>query len=199
MDPLLDEKIILTLNRITTEFFKENLYLSADKEAYGPSRNAGLCYESCSRIGFSGDINGYLYFCLDGYTKLKLLPRIAQQFQIDAGLRGMADSIVLEFSNQLASNIVFELQDGGFNVDLEPPENLNHQLVRVDGSVYRQYIMIFFLRDRRERRYYGRLYLILTVRKFPEAGAAGEGTGAGDAESGDEDVADEFAGSSDAT
>ncbi len=197
MDPLLDEKIILTLNRITTEFFKENLYISADKEAYGPSRNEGLCYESCSRIGFSGDINGYLYFCLDGYTKLKLLPRIAERFQIDAGLRGMADSIVLEFSNQLASNIVFELQDGGFNVDLEPPENLNHQLVRVDGRTYRQYIMIFFLRDRRERRYYGRLYLVLTVRKFTGAVPAEDDTSGAE----DEDAADdhEAAGAEDVT
>lgn len=166
MDPLLDEKIILTLNRVCTEFFKENLYLSADKEAYGPSKNEGLCYESCSRIGFEGDVNGQIYFCMDGYTKLKLLPRIAERYQIDPNLKGMADSVILEFSNQMASNIVFELQDGGFSVDLTPPESLNHRLIPIDANLYRQYIIIFFLRDRRERSYLGRVYLVLTMQKF---------------------------------
>ena len=169
MDPLLDEKIILTLNRVCTDFFKENLYLSADKEAYGPSKNEGLCYESCSRIGFAGDIHGQIYFCMDGYTRLKLLPRIAEHYQIDPNLKGMADSVILEFSNQMASNIVFELQDGGFNVDLLPPETLSHKLIPIDPNLYRQYILIFFLRDRRERKYLGRVYLILTMQKFVPA------------------------------
>jgi CheY-specific phosphatase CheX len=166
MDPLLDEKIVLTLSRVCTEFFKENLYLSADKEAYGPSRNEGLCYESCSQIGFKGDVNGRLYFCMDGYTKLKLLPRIAERYGINAGLKGMAESVLLEFSNQLASNVVEELRDGGFDVELEPPENLSHKLVPIDLARYRQYILIFFMRDRRERSYKGRVYLILTMQKF---------------------------------
>lgn len=166
MDPLLDEKIVLTLNRVCSDFFKENLYLSADKEAYGPSKNEGLCYESCSRIGFAGDVNGQIYFCMDGYTKLKLLPRIAERYQIDPNLKGMADSVILEFSNQMASNIVFELQDGGFNVELLAPESLNHKLIAIDPRTYRQYILIFFLRDRRERRYLGRVHLVLTMQKF---------------------------------
>lgn len=166
MDPLLDEKIVLTLNRVAQDFFKDNLYISAEKEAYGPSKNEGLCYESCSRIGFSGDVSGYIYFCMDGYTKLKLLPRIAERYGVDAGLRGMADSIILEFANQMASLIVEELKDGGFQTELLPPETLNHKLVPIDLRSYRQYILIFFLRDRRERSYKGRLYLVLTMRKF---------------------------------
>lgn len=166
MDPLLDEKIVLTLSRVCQDFFKDNLYLSADKEAYGPSRNEGLCYESCSRIGFDGDVNGYLYFCMDGYTKLKLLPRIAERFGINANLKGMAESVLLEFANQMAANIVDELRDGGFEVQLSPPENLSHKLTPIDAALYRQYIIIFFLRDRRERSYKGRIYLVLTMRKF---------------------------------
>ena len=51
-------------------------YLQAEREAYGPSRNEGLCYESCQRVSFAGDLAGDLYLCMDGYTKLKLLPRI---------------------------------------------------------------------------------------------------------------------------
>ena len=166
MDPLLDEKVVLTIARITTDFFKENLFLSAVKEAYGPSSNEGLCYENVSRIGFTGDLQGQLYFCMDGYTKLKLLPRIAERFGIDPTLKGMASSVILEFSNQLTAMVLDELILGGYNVELEPPADLSHQLVPINKEHYRQYILIFFLRDRRARKYLGRLYVVLTMQKF---------------------------------
>ena len=166
MDPLLDEKIILTLLRTLPEYMLDNLFIHAQKEAYGPSKNEGLCYESVSEIGFDGDIKGKLYFCMDGYTKLKILPRIAEKYQVDPGAKGMAESVLLEFSNQLAATLVGELRDGGFDVQLLPPEDRSNQLVAVDKEQFRQYILIFFLRERRERSYYGRVYLVLTVRKF---------------------------------
>ncbi len=168
MDPLIDEKLVLTLTRSTTEFVRENLYLSAEKEAYGPSRNEGLCFESCSAVDFTGEINGKMYLCMDGYTKLKLLPRIAERFQIDPTMRGMADSVLLEFSNQLASSVVEELKSGGFEIQLGPPENLSHKIVPVDLNLFRQYILIFFLRDRRAREYLGRLYIVLVVQKYAQ-------------------------------
>lgn len=166
MDPLLDEKVILTIARITTDFFKENLYLSAVKEAYGPSSNEGLCYENVSCISFSGDLKGKLYFCMDGYTKLKLLPRIAERFGIDPTLKGMASSVILEFSNQLTAMVLDELILGGYSVELEPPEDLSHKIVPIKKDHFRQYILIFFLRDRRVRKYLGRLYVILIMQKF---------------------------------
>lgn len=166
MDPLLDEKIVITLARGFTEHIQNTLKVGAVKEAYGPSRNEGLCYESVSAIGFSGDVNGTLYLCMDGYTRLKMLPIIAERYAIDAGIKGMADSVMLEFSNQLASFILNELEDGGFRIDLEPPENLSHKLVPIDRERNRQYILIFTLQERRDRVYLGRVYLVLTIRKF---------------------------------
>ncbi len=166
MDPLLDEKIVLTLARAFSEHMKATLYVSAEKEAYGPSRNEGICAECCSAIGFTGELNGMMYLCMDGYTKMKLLPRIAERFQIDAGQRGMADSVLLEFANQIASNIVNDLRDGGYTLDLQPPENLNHKIVPIDLKRNRQYILIFFLRDRRLKRYLGRATLVLTLEKY---------------------------------
>ncbi len=166
MDPLLDEKIVVTLLRSIPEYLMNTLRIHAVKEAYGPSRNEGICYESCSAIGFSGELNGTLYYCMDGYTKLKMLPRIAEMFHVDPGQRGMAESVLLEFGNQMAATVVQELQDGGFQVQLEPPENLSHKMIPVDLERYRQYILIFFLRDRRDRDYYGRAYLLLTIKKF---------------------------------
>jgi len=164
MDPLLDEKIVLTLLRSIPEFLQANLFIHAEKEAYGPSINEGLCFESCSSISFDGDANGIIYLCLDGYTKLRLLPRIANHFKVD--LRGMADSVMLEFGNQMASTIVGELMQGGFDVQLGPPENLNHKIVPIDLKRYRQYILIFFMKDRREKQYLGRTYIVLTMQKF---------------------------------
>jgi CheY-specific phosphatase CheX len=107
-----------------------------------------------------------MYLCMDGYTKMKLLPRIAERYQIDAGQRGMADSVLLEFSNQIASNILSELRDGGYHLELQPPESLNHKIVPIDLKRNRQYILIFFLRDRRMKRYLGRATLVLTLEKY---------------------------------
>lgn len=181
MDPLLDEKLVLTISRDCAEFIRQNLYLYAEKEAYGPSRNEGLCYESCSRVDFMGEVEGSLFFCMDGYTKLKLMPRIADRFQIDPSLKGMAESVLLEFANQLTSTVVIELQEGGFDIQMGPPENLSHKIVPIDLSVNRQYIIIFFLRDRRMKEYLGRIYIVLLVRKFKDSrsadsGEAGQGT-----------------------
>ena len=151
---------------VVMDFVKGNLYLQAEREAYGPSRNEGLCYESCQRVAFKGDINGAIHLCMDGYTKLKLLPRIADRFQIDPTLRGMADSVLLEFTNQVGGRLLEELIDGGFNLQLLPPETLSHKLVPIDLARYRQFIVIFFLRDRREGLYLGRLYVVLTMQKY---------------------------------
>lgn len=166
MNPHLDEIIVATLLRTAPEFLQINLQLHASHEAYGPSRNEGLCYESCYAIGFSGDLRGQVYFCMDGYTRLKLLPRVAKRFSVDVSDREMADSVLLEFSNQMAARFVAELGDGGFSVSLEPPEDLSHKLVSIDLERNRQYILILFIRDRREHVYLGRLYFVLTLQKY---------------------------------
>ena len=103
---------------------------------------------------------------MDGYTKLKMLPVIFERFGVNLSEKGMADSVLLEFSNQIASAIIQELRDAGYDLTLEPPENLNHKIVPIDLSQYRQYILIFFLQDRRGRKFMGRCYLVLTLKKF---------------------------------
>ena len=166
MDPLLDEKIVLTLLRGIPEFLQDNLYVFAEKEAYGPSKNEGLCHESCSAVPFEGEVNGMFYYCMDGYTKLKLLPRIAERYRVDPGIKGMADSVLLEFGNQMASNAVQELREGGLDVQLGPPENISHKLVPIDLDRNRQYILIFFLKDRRLKKYPGRAHVVIRIEKF---------------------------------
>lgn len=166
MNPQLDEIVVATLLRTAPEFLQTDLQMQATHEAYGPSRNEGLCYESCYAIGFSGDLKGRIYFCMDGYTRMKLLPRVAKRYSVDPSDREMADSVLLELSNQLAARFIAELGDGGFNLTIEPPESLSHKLVPIDLERNRQYILIFFVRDRREHTYLGRLYFVLTLQKY---------------------------------
>ncbi len=166
MNPQLDEIIVATLLRVVPEFLQSSLQLQASHEAYGPSRNEGLCFESCYAIEFSGELKGRLFFCMDGYTRLKLLPRVAKRFSVDPSDREMADSILLEFANQMGARFLSELDDGGFRLSLLPPEILSHKIVPIDLERNRQYILIFFLRDRREHIYLGRATFVLTLAKY---------------------------------
>ncbi|GBF51767.1 hypothetical protein LPTSP4_33050 [Leptospira ryugenii] len=166
MDPLLDEKFILTLSQVLPEQFHKMLLIQADREAYGPSKNEGLCFENCTCVEFHGDLNGKLYLGLDGYTKLKLLPKIARNFQIDPTSKAHSSSIMLEFANQLSGHLITEMQLGRYNIEISSPIDLNHKLVPISLSDYRQYILIFFLKDRREEQYVGRLHVILLLEKF---------------------------------
>jgi CheY-specific phosphatase CheX len=166
MDPLLDEKFILSISQVLPDHFQNTLQIQAEREAYGPSKNEGLCYENCTCVEFLGDLNGKLYLGLDGYTKLKLLPKIAHSFQIDPTSRAHSGSIMMEFANQVSGHLVSEMRLGRYKIDILPPDNLNNKLVPVSLERYRQYILIFFLKDRREEEYLGRLYTILLLEKF---------------------------------
>lgn len=166
MDPLLDEKIVLTVSRSFVEYMEEQLHIQAWSEAYGPSVNEGLCFESTTAISFSGDFSGVLYFCMDGYTRLKLLPLIAETFQIDSMAKGMADSVLAEFANQISSRILHEFDDAGYQLYLKPPESLNHKLVSINLQSQRQYIVIFFIEDRQKKQYLGRCHVVLVLDKF---------------------------------
>ncbi|BDA77608.1 chemotaxis protein CheX [Leptospira kobayashii] len=168
MDPLLDEKFILTVSQVLPEHFQKTLQVQAEREAYGPSKNEGFCYENATCVEFVGDLSGKVYLGLDGYTKLKLLPRIAKSFQIDSTSRAHSSSIMMEFANQISGKLISEMRLGRFEIDILPPENLNHKLVPISLERYRQYILIFFLKDRREEEYLGRLYTILLLEKYPQ-------------------------------
>jgi hypothetical protein len=168
MDPLLDEKFILSISQVLPEHFQKTLQIQAEREAYGPSKNEGLCFESCTCVDFFGELNGKLYLGLDGYTKLLLLPKIAHAFQIDPTSRAHSSSIMMEFANQICGHLISEMRLGRFEIDIRPPENLNNKLIPVSLELYRQYILIFFLKERRDEEYLGRLYTILLLEKYPK-------------------------------
>ncbi len=166
MDPLLDEKIVLTVSRSFVEYLEEYLHIQAWREAYGPSVNEGLCYESTTGLGFTGDFSGCMYYCMDGYTRLKLLPLIAENFQVDSVAKGMADSVLAEFANQISFRVLHEFEDAGYRLQLMPPESLNHKIVPIDLQRQRQYIIIFFIEDRQKKKYLGRCHVVLVLDKY---------------------------------
>ncbi|MCG6168440.1 chemotaxis protein CheX [Leptospira sp. FAT2] len=166
IDPLLDEKFILTISQIFPEYLDKTLNVTAIREAFGPSKNEGLCYENCTMVEFKGEIEGKLFLAMDGYTKLKLLPLVARSFHIDPTVRADAPSILMEFANQICGMLISEMRLGRFEAEQLPPEILNHKLIPIDLETYRQYILIYFLKDAKAKEYLGRVYLILLMKKF---------------------------------
>ncbi|PJZ69028.1 chemotaxis protein CheX [Leptospira perolatii] len=166
LDPLLDEKFILTISQIFPEYIEKTISVKAVREAFGPSKNEGLCYENCTLVEFQGEATGKVFFAMDGYTKLKLLPKIAKSFDIDPTIRSHAASIMLEFANHICAELISEMKLGRFQIDILPPEGLNNKLVSVDLEHFRQYILIYFLKDNDAKEYLGRVYLILLMKKY---------------------------------
>ncbi|MBW7858632.1 MAG: chemotaxis protein CheX, partial [Leptonema sp. (in: Bacteria)] len=161
MDPLVDEKIILTVSRSFVDYFEEALQIKAWREAYGPSLNEGICFESLTKLPFEGELNGSFYFAMDGYTRMKLLPVIANTFKLETIEKGMADSILGEFANQIGFRILNEFDDAGYRFQVLPPESLNHKVELVELEKQRQYIVIFFIEDKENRKYLGRCHVIV--------------------------------------
>lgn len=165
MNPLIDEKIVSVIKSILPEFMTSTIKLQAHHEAYGPTKNEGLCYESVNKIEFQGDLNGSLYFCMDGFTKLILLPLIANWR--DERFKGSIDgeNLINEFTKEFNLYLDDELENAGYKANFSKPINLSHKLIPIDADEFRQFILIFFLRDRVNKEYCGRLYIVLTLAK----------------------------------
>lgn len=166
MDPLLDEKIVLTISRTIPEFFESNLGMQAKREAYGPSLNEGLCYEKCAAIDMSGEFSGTFFIGMDGYSKMKILPYIARAFHLTSFRQISSSLVLMEFTNQICGQIANDLQSAGFDLEISVPRSLDNKLVAFNRREIRQYILIFFLRDPERKKYLGRLYAVLTLKKF---------------------------------
>ena len=170
MDPLLDEKILLTIGRILPEIFNSTLHIKVTREAYGPSKNEGLCYEKCSSIDMFGDFNGTYFMGLDGYTKINLMPYIARAFSLDSVENITASQIFQEFINLICGHISSELNSAGFELDISPPKILDNKLVHINLGEYRQYIIIYMVADSDKKKYLGRIYTVVALRKFESDG-----------------------------
>ncbi len=165
MDPLVDEKFILTTSAAFMELAYDWLGVSIQREAYGPTMNEGLCYEYCSTCTFDGEIKARLFMGMDGYTKLLLLPYIARKFALDEMHSEVAESSLLSFTNQLCAMINTELNEFLDTMNVSSPEQVSHKLIELPAADYRKYTMIYFLKDDSRPAYLGRVYLFLAVEK----------------------------------
>lgn len=163
MDPLLDEKIIITFSQIIPEYFEENFNLLLKREAFGPSFNEGICFEFSSLVSFVGDFKGKFFLCMDGATKLKILPFISKNYYVDSYQKGMANSILMEITNQIVANFALEFSYAKYNLILQVPEIWNHKVFLVNFDQYRQYALIFNIFT--ETKIMGRLYIFLLLEK----------------------------------
>lgn len=166
MQELLDERIIVTLMRSFQDFLYETAEIDASVEAYGPSKNEGVCYESCTYIDYHGDQEGRIYVAFDGYTRLKLLPVFVEKYRDFLSGSVDAESLMMHFVSSYASEFAQELADAELNFSLSNPHDCSHKIMQIELDRSREYIVIFFLRDRNRKKYLGRAYLVVTLLKF---------------------------------
>ncbi len=163
MNPLLDEKIILTLSHVLPEFFIDHFDITLKREAFGSSLNEGICFEFATKISFEGDFSGIFFLSMDGATKLKILPHISKKYHTDTYQKGMANSILMEIINQIAAIFIQEFSYAKFKLSLKAPENLSHKVFLINFDQYRQYHIIFNIF--KETQLIGRLYFIILLEK----------------------------------
>jgi len=168
MDPIIDEKLVLTVSSTFSEMATEQLQVTAVREAYGQNRNEGLCYEFCAGIPFSGEIAGELFVCLDNFSKILLLPYIMEAFEVDPGREALSDALMRAFVERIAEEFKVEVSEFVASIELQEIRSLNHKIVPLPDSDFRKYTVVYFLRDDQQKKYLGRIYLHLMVSKKEE-------------------------------
>ena len=165
MDPLVDEKYILTASASLLEIMGEDLNLYAIREAYGPTLNEGLCYEYCVKTPFTGSHPGALYLGLDGYTRLQLLPYAVRRLELERDIPEVAEDALASLSGRLHSLMEYEIREFQPDFQFKTPKIISHKIEKLPAASLRKYILIFFIRDETLKKYLGRVYLTLTLQK----------------------------------
>ncbi len=166
MSHLQDERIIITIIRTLEEYLNFNLKIEAHSEAYGPTQNEGLCYEVLQESEFTGDLKGRIFLAMEGYTRLKLLPILADEYRDDFVKTPRADELIGHMMKGFLAIVFDELNRSELSLHHLPPILKDHKMVDLKYSNSRNYMMIFFLKDRANPAYLGRLYIILSLEKI---------------------------------
>lgn len=164
METLREERVVMTVLRTFEEFIRRELGIRAIIEAFGPSLNEGYCYESAFRSSFAGAIQGEFVFAMDGYTRLKVLSRLGEWYYdtIDH-TRTDASTAQKRFLESYVSELTTELDEADLSSDFSPAEDVSQKLIPLDLTSHRQFIMIYFLKDLKEKTYLGRFYIVMSL------------------------------------
>ncbi len=162
MNPLLDEKIILISSTVVTETFGEDFKISCMREAYGPTLNEGLCFEGCFELNFSGTAKGSFYLGIDGYTRILLLPYLGKKIRSKEHLNEM---LFMSLFKRITEMLTFEMREFVDEFSVDSIETVNHKLISVKSTEYRKYTIIFFLKDESLKKYLGRVYILVAIKK----------------------------------
>ena len=165
MDPIIDEKFLVSISASIMEIVHENMSISIEREGYGSTLNEGLCYEFCLKHNFTGKEHGSIYFGMDGYSKLLILPYAVQKFDLRKVHPEVARDALFSFFYEIAKLIQIEIADIDNLFRLKKPIDISNRIQRLPTFKYRKYMMIFFLKDPNLKKYLGRLYCNLAFEK----------------------------------
>ena len=165
MNPLIDEKMILSNAAVMAEAFSNHLGLECVREAYGPTVNEGICFEFCVQALFKGRSDGTFFLGMDGYTKILLLPYLSGKIKPDRSARDLNTSLVVVFVKKILKTLSDDIQEFQPRFSLGAVQLCSHDLIPLPTEKYRKYISIFFLKDEGKKRYLGRVYTILAFQK----------------------------------
>ena len=164
MNPLLDEKMILISSTVVPETFGEDFKVNCIREAYGPTLNEGLCFEGCFELNFSGTIKGAFYLGLDGYTRILLLPYLGKQIQPQEETL-LNEMLFMNLFKRIAEMLTLEMKEFVEEFSVDSIETVHHKLISVKSTQYRKYMVIFFLKDVLLKKYLGRVYILVAIKK----------------------------------
>ena len=165
MDPLFDERMILSNSAVMADLFNEFLGIECSCEAYGPTANEGICYEFCAQSLFKGKLKGSFFLGMDGYTKILLLPYFSNKIKPDRSAQDINTSLVIIFVNHVIDALSRELQEFNSNFSLDSTRLCSHELIALPNKKYRKYVSIFFLKDEEKEKYLGRVYTTIAILK----------------------------------
>ncbi len=166
MSELLDERLLIIFMRSFEDYLTQDLGIEATIEAYGPTRNEGLCYESCNMIHFDGVISGALYLGFDGYTRLKILPLLVSHYRDQLTGRVDAKAIISRAVSVFFEAIQIEMLEADLGWQMVSSIECDHKIMPLDMNRYRNYSVIFFLKHIKKKTYLGRAYMNLSVQKI---------------------------------
>ena len=167
MNPLTDEKMVLISSALIPELLGDRLKIECIREAYGPTFNEGLCFEWCFELNFSGSVNGKLCLGSDGYTRILLLPYLARNVRLkpEEQKDRFNERLLLKLSEEFAEMFTYEMKEFVDRFRIESIKSSDHKLISFLDKEYRRYMVIFFLKDERLKKYLGRVYVMIAVEK----------------------------------
>ena len=166
MNPYFDEKIISVASNVIRESIQETFKVNIEREAYGLTNNEGICFEILFQIPFKTSPEINIYFGLDGYTKILLLPYLTNKFNINLEEENIGGTALLHFNEYMGEFMLHEFGVFLSDIELEDIKVWDNKIIPLDKTKLRKYMLIFYLTEKDVPKNLGRIYSIVTIEKL---------------------------------